>query len=218
MRCEKGIPWHAWGATSSWSSLLILSTPPTSLPMLNRLLKAAALPVRIGELELQVSASLGITFYPQNDEVDADQLLRQADQAMYQAKLAGKNRYQIFDADQDRSLRGHHESLARIRRALTDDEFVLYYQPKVNLRTGKMVGAEALIRWQHPDKGLLSPAAFLPIIENHALALDVGEWVIHTATRQPNPGAQPGRIFRSASTSAPDNYNTAISSSDYRQS
>jgi diguanylate cyclase (GGDEF)-like protein len=164
--------------------LIDLVDTSTSLPMLNRLLKAAALPVRIGELELQVSASLGITFYPQNDEVDADQLLRQADQAMYQAKLAGKNRYQIFDADQDRSLRGHHESLARIRRALTNDEFVLYYQPKVNLRTGKMVGAEALIRWQHPDKGLLSPASFLPTIENHALALEVGEWVIHTAIQQ----------------------------------
>ncbi len=155
-----------------------------SLPMLNRLLNAAAQPVRVGEDVLQVSASLGVTFYPQSEDVDADQLLRQADQAMYQAKLAGKNRYQIFDADQDRSLRGRHESLERIRRALVDNEFVLYYQPKVNMRTGKMVGAEALIRWQHPDKGVLPPAVFLPVIENHPLSIEVGEWVVGRALEQ----------------------------------
>ena len=101
---------------------------------------------------LQVSASLGVTFYPQAEDVDADQLLRQADQAMYQAKLAGKNRYHVFDAEQDRSVRGHHESLERIRHALAEREFVLYYQPKVNMRTGTVIGAEALIRWQHPEK------------------------------------------------------------------
>jgi EAL domain-containing protein (putative c-di-GMP-specific phosphodiesterase class I) len=111
-------------------------------------------------------------------------LLRQSDQAMYQAKLAGKNRYHVFDAELDRSVRGHHESLEHIRRALTEREFVLHYQPKVNMRTGKIIGAEALIRWQHPEKGLLPPAVFLPVIENHPLAVDVGEWVIDTALTQ----------------------------------
>jgi EAL domain-containing protein (putative c-di-GMP-specific phosphodiesterase class I) len=111
-------------------------------------------------------------------------LLRQADQAMYQAKQAGKNRYHVFDAEQDRNVRGHHESLERIRRALTAHEFVLHYQPKVNMRTGLVVGAEALIRWQHPEKGLLAPAVFLPVIEDHPLAIDVGEWVIDTALTQ----------------------------------
>jgi EAL domain-containing protein (putative c-di-GMP-specific phosphodiesterase class I) len=116
--------------------------------------------------------------------MDADQLLRQADQAMYQAKLAGKNRYHLFDAEQDRSVRGHHESQDRVQHALQAGEFMLYYQPKVNMRTGKVVGAEALIRWQHPEQGLLLPAAFLPVIENHPLAVDIGEWVIHTALTQ----------------------------------
>jgi EAL domain-containing protein (putative c-di-GMP-specific phosphodiesterase class I) len=103
---------------------------------------------------------------------------------MYQAKLAGKNRYHIFDAEQDRSVRGHHESLEHIRRALGAREFVLHYQPKVNMRTGAIIGAEALIRWQHPERGLLPPDVFLPVIENHPLAVDIGEWVIDTALRQ----------------------------------
>jgi EAL domain-containing protein (putative c-di-GMP-specific phosphodiesterase class I) len=103
---------------------------------------------------------------------------------MYQAKLAGKNRYQIFDAEQDRNVRGRHESLERIRDALAANEFVLYYQPKVNLRTGEILGLEALIRWQHPEKGILPPAVFLPVIEDHPLAIAIGEWVINAALTQ----------------------------------
>ena len=156
----------------------------TSVPMLTRLLAAAAEPVDMDGLLLQVSASLGVTFYPQAAEIDADQLLRQADQAMYQAKLAGRNRYHVFDTEQDRSVRTIHETLDRIRFALTQCEFVLYYQPKVNMRTGTVIGAEALIRWQHPEKGLLPPAAFLPVIEDHPLAVEIGDWVIDTALTQ----------------------------------
>jgi EAL domain-containing protein (putative c-di-GMP-specific phosphodiesterase class I) len=156
----------------------------TCVPMLNRLLEAAAQSVRVGDHLLQVSASLGLTFYPQAEETDADQLLRQADQAMYHAKLLGKNRFHVFDAEQDRNLRGHHESLENIRRALGAHEFVLYYQPKVNMRSGEIIGVEALIRWQHPERGLLSPAVFLPVIEEHPLAVEVGEWVIEAALLQ----------------------------------
>ncbi|HEX8980500.1 MAG TPA: EAL domain-containing protein [Parasulfuritortus sp.] len=164
--------------------LLDLPDTESSVPMLARLLEAAAEPVPSGELSFQVSASIGVSFYPQSEEVDADQLLRQADQAMYQAKLAGKNRYHLFDPEQDRSTRGHHESLEHIRRALTGGEFVLHYQPKVNMRTGAMVGAEALIRWQHPERGLLAPAVFLPVIEDHPLSIELGEWVIRSALNQ----------------------------------
>jgi diguanylate cyclase (GGDEF)-like protein/PAS domain S-box-containing protein len=164
--------------------LIDLQDSSSSTPLLNRLLAVAALPVQVGELSLQVSASLGVTLYPQVYEVEADQLLRQADQAMYQAKLAGKNRYHVFDAAQDSSLRVHHESLERIRQALAQREFTLHYQPKVNMRSGVVIGAEALIRWQHPEKGLLAPAMFLPVIEDHPLEVDVGEWVIDTALSQ----------------------------------
>lgn len=164
--------------------LLDLDNTDASEPMLSRLIEAAAQPVNVDGLVLQVTASLGVTFYPQADDVDADQLLRQADQAMYLAKQGGKNRYQIFDAEQDRNVRGHHENLDRIRHALTDREFVLYYQPKVNMRNGTVIGVEALIRWKHPEKGLLPPVVFLPLIEEHQLAIEVGEWVINAALMQ----------------------------------
>jgi diguanylate cyclase (GGDEF)-like protein/PAS domain S-box-containing protein len=154
------------------------------VPLLNRMLATAAEPVQFGTDMLQVSASAGVTFYPQAEDVDGEQLLRQADQAMYQAKLAGKNRFHVFDAVQERSMRGYHESVERIRRALTEREFVLHYQPQVNMRTGQVVGMEALIRWQHPQRGLLSPAAFLPLIENHVVAIGIGEWVIDAALAQ----------------------------------
>ncbi|MDD2761231.1 MAG: EAL domain-containing protein, partial [Methylomonas sp.] len=164
--------------------LIDLADAETSEPMLRRLLAAAAEPVQYADNLLQVSASVGVTFFPQHEDVDADQLLRQADQAMYQAKLAGKNHFYVFDIEKDRLTRGHHESLERIRRALAEGEFLLYYQPKVNMRSGGLIGAEALIRWQHPERGLLSPALFLPVIEDNPLAIEVGEWVIDAALTQ----------------------------------
>ncbi len=166
-------------------ALLIDLKDSASIPLtLNRLLQAAAQPVRIGDRTLQVSASVGMTLYPQTNDIDADQLLRQADQAMYQAKLAGKNRFATFDVDQDLTARAHHETLERIRLGLAEREFVLHYQPKVNMRNGEFVGVEALLRWQHPQRGLLLPAAFLEVVEEHSLAITLGEWVIDTALRQ----------------------------------
>ena len=154
------------------------------LAVASRVLAAAARPVSVDTAVVQVSASVGVTTYPQTEEVDADQLLRQADQAMYQAKLAGKNRVHVFDTEADRNVRGHHESLAHIRQALRDNAFVLHHQPKVNMRTGEVIGTEALIRWQHPERGLLGPLHFLPVIEDHPLSLEVGEWVMNTALSQ----------------------------------
>jgi len=164
--------------------LVDLSDIDASQPILSRLLEAAAQPFPVGDILLNVSASLGVTFYPQSEPVDADQLLRQADQAMYQAKQAGKNRYHAFDTEQDRHVRGRHESLEHIRQALAERQFVLFYQPKVNMRTGEIIGAEALIRWLHPQRGLLPPSVFLPVVENQPLGIDLGEWVIDTALTQ----------------------------------
>lgn len=153
---------------------------------IDRLLRVVSKPVHLDNAHesVRVSASVGATFYPQSEAIDADQLIRQADQAMYQAKLLGKNRFSFFDLDHDRKIKGHLESLGRIQQALDHDEFVLFYQPKVNMRSGEVIGAEALIRWQHPERGLLAPAHFLPMIENEAISIDVGDWVIGRAIEQ----------------------------------
>ncbi|MCX7168681.1 MAG: EAL domain-containing protein [Rhodocyclales bacterium] len=163
--------------------LVDLEQPQDCEPVLARLLLAAAAPATIGALVLHVSASIGVTLYPQ-DESDADQLLRHADQAMYQAKQTGKNRYHLFDLVQDAAVRSQRESVEHIRHALDQQQFVLHYQPKVNMRSGVVIGAEALIRWQHPERGLLPPADFLPITENHPIGIELGEWVIGMALAQ----------------------------------
>jgi len=163
---------------------LDLGSVAESAQVLQRLTSATSETVHVDDQQLHCTASVGVTYFPQTEAVDADQLLRQADQAMYQAKLAGKNRYHVFDPDQDRHARGQHESIERIRQALERHEFVLFYQPKVHMRSGQIIGAEALIRWQHPERGLLPPALFLPMIEDHPLAIDLGDWVIETALNQ----------------------------------
>jgi EAL domain-containing protein (putative c-di-GMP-specific phosphodiesterase class I) len=149
----------------------------------------------LNDYVISVSASLGVTFYPQKEPIDAEQLFRQADQAMYEAKQAGKNCYQFFDMEQDRSVRGHHETLKRIHQGLIENEFVLYYQPKINMLTGEMVGVEALIRWQHPERGVLAPAEFLPFLEQNPLAIVVDKWVIETSITQFNIWKQSGNLI-----------------------
>jgi len=151
--------------------------------LLERLLQAAAEPVQVGDLLLKVSVSIGVTLYPE-DGADADQLMRHADQAMYIAKQGGKNRYHMFDVSSDAAIKNQSESVAQIATALENDEFVLHYQPKVNMTAGEVIGAEALIRWQHPELGLLAPGEFLPVIETHSISVDIGEWVINTALEQ----------------------------------
>lgn len=151
--------------------------------ILQRLLASAADPIIVNQQSLRVSASIGVTIYPQ-DGSDADQLMRHADQAMYLAKQAGKNCFHLFDVAKDVAVKTHRESLDRIRHGLERHEFVLYYQPKVNMRTGTVIGLEALIRWQHPERGLLLPSAFLPIIEDHIVSIDIGDWVINKALSQ----------------------------------
>ena len=163
--------------------LVDLESASACEPILKRLLDAAAAAVTVDATVLQVSASIGVTLYPQ-DGSDADLLMRHADQAMYQAKQSGKDRYHLFDIAHDVASKSLQESLEQIQTALQREEFVLYYQPKVNLRSGAVVGAEALIRWQHPERGLLAPGLFLPTIEEHPVSIEVGEWVLATALAQ----------------------------------
>tara|TARA_R110001583_G_scaffold77367_3_gene210698 strand:- start:6459 stop:7871 length:1413 start_codon:yes stop_codon:yes gene_type:complete len=160
-----------------------LTTVEDCEPILDRLLLAASESVKVGNVELNISASIGVTLYPQ-DNVSADQLMRHADQAMYVAKESGKNRYHLFDKAEGDAIKVQRDNLEDIRTALDNHQFVLYYQPKVNMRTGSVIGAEALIRWEHPERGLLSPLEFLPLIENNSMMIELGEWVIDSALTQ----------------------------------
>ncbi len=150
-----------------------------------RILNILQQPFVIDNNSINISASIGVTLFPQNDN-DSEILLRHADQAMYTAKQKGKNQYFLFDAKLDHDLYEHEQSLSQIKQAISNNEFVLYYQPKVNLSNGNVQGFEALIRWQHPQKGLLAPAEFLPIIENSDLMIELSDWVIASAMKQLN--------------------------------
>ncbi len=132
---------------------------------------------------LQVSASVGVTFFP-DDRADADALLRHADQAMYAAKDLGRDRLHVFDASRDELLQERRETLKRIEQAIADGEMLLHYQPKVRLSDGSIVGAEALVRWQHPERGLLAPGAFLDQILGTPVARRLDDWVMATAVAQ----------------------------------
>jgi len=148
-----------------------------------RILNEVRKPIRIQNEAVNVSASIGVVLYPE-DDADADTLLRHADQAMYRAKQRGRNCVQFFDASVEQDLRAQQDLLRRLTQALEQREFVLHYQPKVDMSTRKPVGVEALVRWQHPERGLLPPADFLPAIEGNELEVSLGEWVIGTALEQ----------------------------------
>jgi diguanylate cyclase (GGDEF)-like protein/PAS domain S-box-containing protein len=151
--------------------------------MANRILAAFAKPVLVEDTLMHVTVSIGVTMYPQ-DSADADHLMRHADQAMYEAKQSGKNRFHLFDSAQDAEVKSRTVQQDMIAQGLAQDEFVLHYQPKVDMHTGAVLGAEALIRWQHPERGLLLPGVFLPAIERHALNEAVGAWVLDQALKQ----------------------------------
>jgi len=153
------------------------------LKMLERVHCALAEPFIIDDFPHRITASSGVTLYPADDG-DVDTLLRHADQAMYEAKLAGKNRYHLFNPELDRRTIEKREQTERIGQALANNEFSLYYQPKVNMVTGDIYGAEALIRWLDPEKGLIPPLDFLPLIKESELDIKVGAWVINQAVQQ----------------------------------
>ncbi len=160
-----------------------LESPQEASDILTRLQQRVALPYKFDHISATISASIGYTLLP-GDDTDPDSLLRHADQAMYIAKHEGRNRLHLFDVEQDLRIRHKRENLTRIKKALVDREFRLYYQPKVDMRHGKVVGMEALIRWQHPELGLLMPADFLLVLGDHPLLMEIGEWAIHEALTQ----------------------------------
>lgn len=160
-----------------------LDTAEQCFNTLERIHQAIAQPYVIDGHIIALGASSGVTIYPM-DESEPDTLLRHADHAMYQAKLDGRNHFQLFDPEHDMQVQSYRNQLHIIEEAFARREFCLYYQPKVNIRTGEVVGAEALIRWNHPQRGLVPPLDFLPVIEGTSLEIKVGNWVIEEALRQ----------------------------------
>ena len=156
-----------------------------------KMLATLALPHRIDQHELHISVSIGISIYP-NDGQEAETQIKNADIAMYQAKENGRNNYKFFEQDMNARAVQRQSVEVSLRRALKRQEFVLHYQPKINLQSGAIVGVEALIRWQHPEQGLLLPAQFVSIAEDCGLILPIGRWVLREACLQARSWQQAG--------------------------
>jgi diguanylate cyclase (GGDEF)-like protein len=163
--------------------LVLLTEPNDALGLAARQVGLIARPFRVAEHDLQISASVGIALYPGNG-LNAQELLMNADAAMYHAKGLGKNGYSFFDASMNNNARKQLQLLQDLRAALEHSQFSLYYQPKFNAATGNPVGAEALLRWQHPLHGMLMPDKFIELAEKTGLIIPIGEWVLNEACRQ----------------------------------
>ncbi|MBH9552150.1 bacteriohemerythrin [Inhella gelatinilytica] len=147
--------------------------------------EAVAQPLEVDGRRWQLSASMGAVLLQAADgSVAPDQLLRSAAQALFKAKQSGRNRLHVFDADRDRMVRGRLEQVELVRQALEAGQFELFYQPKVHMRSGAMLGVEALIRWRHPERGLVLPGEFLPGVEGHSVGLALDDWVLDAALQQ----------------------------------
>lgn len=160
-----------------------LSDTQPDTELFERLLDAVASPIIVDGVSFSMTASIGATLFPA-DDADADTLLRHADEAMYQAKRAGRSRYSLFDAKMEHTAIARRSLRHEFELALRSGDLRLHYEPKVNLRQGRVIGAEALVRWQHPKRDLLLPREFLPSIEDTDLMIELGEWVIAEVRRQ----------------------------------
>jgi diguanylate cyclase (GGDEF)-like protein/PAS domain S-box-containing protein len=160
-----------------------LRHPEDAISVAEKLIKAVEQPLTISGTSIEVSASIGIALYP-DDGADAESLLRNADSAMYRAKEAGRNNYQLCTDDMKRRAVERLSLETRLRRAITEGQLVLHYQPQINLLSGAAIGVEALVRWNDPERGLVHPSAFIPLAEESRLILPLGEWVLHTACAQ----------------------------------
>jgi diguanylate cyclase (GGDEF)-like protein/PAS domain S-box-containing protein len=165
--------------------LLAGNDPRIATRVSDKIHAAMGVPFELDGHTVNITVSIGISIYP-NDTEDPDNLVRFADMSMYEAKRAGRNASHFYTEAMNRMVRAKYDLEAALRQALTHGEFVLHYQPKISLRDGRWTGVEALIRWQRPGHGLLSPMEFIPVLEDTGLIVSVGAWVIEEACRQIN--------------------------------
>ena len=158
---------------------------------LSRVLGAISVPYSLHGKDINVFASIGVTLFPDDDE-DAGTLLRHADQAMYVAKQSGRKRFHLFDVIRDRQVQATHETVERVRQALVTGELRVHYQPRVDMRHGRVIGFEAALRWEHPQNGLVPARDFLPQVEETDLIIDIGEWVLDRVLAQLDHWQQAG--------------------------
>ena len=157
--------------------------PEEAAMVSSRVLEAMAEPLQLQHHEISVTASIGIALYPRDDVV-AERLLKSADTAMYRAKELGRNRYAFFAPEMNERVESQILVEAALRRGLKNHEFVLHFQPRVSVASGRATGAEALLRWRHPEWGLVEPARFVPLLEETGMVVPVGAWVLAEACRQ----------------------------------
>ena len=148
-----------------------------------RMVETLILPIRVDGQDIFATASLGVVFYPQDGQ-DAHELVTNAERAVRHAKSQGRNSYQFYAPDLQEGVRDRLFLETELRNATLKNEFILYYQPKVSCSTGRINGVEALIRWQHPRRGIVAPDQFIPLLEETGLIVQVGRWVLHEAARQ----------------------------------